>query len=553
MKFNHLLFLFAILAFAFLGAAFPSPASADASHARIVRLSLVQGDVRFARSFHHDPLTDAKANWETAVLNLPIREGYALSTESGRAQVEFENGAMAFLGENTIVEFYDLSLNDGDRITRLVLRQGVASFYVHPDHGDYFSVTGGDFTVEALNRTRFRLENFDDGSSVNIQGGRATVLQNEKPTPLEKGQSFTVKALDARNPILGRENELDDFDKWVSGRVESVVTATNNSNQYVNSPNYVSGFADLNSYGSWLSVSGFGYGWQPYGVGMGWSPFGFGYGGWYQDPFYGLTFIGSQPWGWLPYHYGGWVFSPNGWVWIPSGFGLGHNPTYWRPVTATWVHTGATVGVVPVHPADVHGKTPLNLAQGIYPVQGRATAEPVTVNTKEKLSVLKKGPGNEVAAATLASAAAPTHTPRTLTATRGGTPLGSSILYDPKTHVYVNSGTAARPDRAENKVATAPVPETKSANAGETSGRSSQPAPAQAVARAVPRVPIAPAPARSSGSSSSSATSGTTWNGSGSNTSSNTTNTTSRGPSPSSSGGSSRGSSGGSAGGGRPR
>ena len=523
MKPNRSLFLFAILALAILCATFAASTYADNSHARIVRLSLVQGDVRFTRAFHRDPLADQKAGWETAVLNLPIREGYALSTDAGRAVVEFENGAMAFLGQNTIVEFYDLSLRDGDRITRLVLRQGAASFYVHPDHGDYFSVTGGDFTVEALNRTRFRLDNFDDGSTVNIQSGRATVLQNEKPTPLEKGQSLTVKALDAGNPILGRENDMDDFDKWVSGRVESVVTATNNTNQYVNSANYNSGFGDLNSYGSWLSVGGYGYGWQPYGVGLGWSPFGIGYGGWYQDPFFGLTFIGSQPWGWLPYHYGGWVFSPAyGWVWIPSGFGLGYrNPVYFHPATATYVRTGGTVGIVPVHPADKNGKTPLNMAKGIYPVQGRATAELVTVNPSEKVSVLKNGPGHEVSGATLAAAAVPTRTSRTLTAARGGTPLGSTILYDSKEHGYVNSGV---PAQTENKMATAASVTTNADVPAQSSARGSQQAPAATVARGVPaRAPIAPAPARSSGAgfrgsgSSGSRSSGSTWGGSSAN------------------------------------
>src|SRR6266566_6229699 len=124
------------------------PAVADSSHARIIRLSLVQGDVRFARETHGDPLADANAGWETAGLNLPIRQGYVLATDNGRAEVEFENGAMAFLKENTVLEFYDLSLNDAARTTRLVLRQGSASFHVNPLEGDYFSVTGGDFTVE---------------------------------------------------------------------------------------------------------------------------------------------------------------------------------------------------------------------------------------------------------------------------------------------------------------------------------------------------------------------------------------------------------------------
>jgi hypothetical protein len=52
------------------------PQYADTSHARIVRLSLVQGDVRFARDVKGDPLTDSsEVSWETAALNLPIRQG----------------------------------------------------------------------------------------------------------------------------------------------------------------------------------------------------------------------------------------------------------------------------------------------------------------------------------------------------------------------------------------------------------------------------------------------------------------------------------------------
>src|SRR5437899_5846083 len=125
------------------------PAAADSSQARIIRLSLVQGDVGFARQTHGDPLSDSSATWETASLNLPIRQGYVLATDNGRAEEEFENGAMAFLKENTVLEFYDLSLDDSARTTRLVLRQGSASFRVNPASVAYFSVTGGDFNVQA--------------------------------------------------------------------------------------------------------------------------------------------------------------------------------------------------------------------------------------------------------------------------------------------------------------------------------------------------------------------------------------------------------------------
>jgi hypothetical protein len=168
------------------------PAAADSSHARIIRLSLVQGDVRFARETHGDPLADSNASWEAAEANLPIRQGYVLATDNGRAEVEFENGAMAFLKEHTVLEFYDLSLNDGARTTRLVLLQGSASFYVNPASGDYFSVTGGDFTVEANGRATFRVDNYDDSSSVEDLKGHLTVLHNKKSSRLDKGQSLSM-------------------------------------------------------------------------------------------------------------------------------------------------------------------------------------------------------------------------------------------------------------------------------------------------------------------------------------------------------------------------
>src|ERR1700746_1123464 len=169
-------------------------ALADSGHARIVRLSLVQGDVRFARDVKGDALTESRAKWEAAALNLPIRQGYVVATDNGRAEVEFENGAMAFLAENTVLEFYDLSSEDGGFTTRLILRQGSAEFYVNPGRGDYFSVTGGDFSVEAGSKTTFRMNNFDDGSSVNVLHGRLTALVNGKNTPLQKNQALSMKA-----------------------------------------------------------------------------------------------------------------------------------------------------------------------------------------------------------------------------------------------------------------------------------------------------------------------------------------------------------------------
>jgi hypothetical protein len=434
---------FALLCLLFTGA---PPSLADSSHARIIRLSLVQGDVRFARDVHGDPLASQNANWEVAEPNLPIRQGYVLAVDKGRAEVEFENGTMAFLGENTVLEFYDLSLEDGAKTTRLVLRQGTASFYVNPANADYFSVTGGDFTLEAADRSSFRLDNFDDGSSVNVLKGRISVLRKNQPTSLAKGQSLTVRANDDASVHVGRLPDSDDFDRWVSGRIDSVATATTAAQQYVNSPNYSSGLADLYTYGSWFPVAGYGNGWRPYGVGLGWSPFNSG--GWFMDPICGMSFVGSQPWGWLPYHFGGWIFDPVfGWVWTPGGFSSGFaygGFVPWRPVTGVWVRSKpGLLGIVPVHPLDVHGKSPINLARGVFPITSGAISQQVAVGAGEQWKVVKTVPRNTLSG-NLSPSQAPAHVSRTVIAGNAGARVvtldrNSSIAYDPREHRFVTT------------------------------------------------------------------------------------------------------------------
>ncbi len=441
------------------------PAAADSSHARIIRLSLVQGDVRFAREAHGDPLADSKSTWETAGLNLPIRQGYVLATDKGRAEVEFENGAVAFLKENTVLEFYDLSLNDAARTTRLVLRQGSASFYVNPAGGDYFSVTGGDFTVEADGRSEFRIDNYDDGSTVEAYKGRVSVLHNKNTTRLEKGQSLSVKASDNSSLSVGLLPEADDFDRWVSGRIDSVSTATTAALQYTGSPYYAPGFADLYTYGAFSNCGAYGYGWRPFGVGLGWSPFTNGQ--WIMDPAFGRTWVSSQPWGWAPYHYGGWLFdsSCGGWFYSPpvlygnSGYGVGprkrfprgvHPPhPIYRPVTAVFVRQGSKNGIVPMHPLDEKGKSPLNLERGVFSNVGAkgASAQVMPVERGQKWETLKSPPREGLSGSFVATGP-PTRVSRTVVEAKSGIRVvsldnHSTIAYDPLERRFVNTNSSA--------------------------------------------------------------------------------------------------------------
>lgn len=440
-------FLFMLLAF--LSSA-PS-ASADASHIRIIRISYVQGDVRLARDVKGDPLAgNENITWENAELNLPIRQGFVISTEKGLAEVEFENGSLALIGENTVLQFFDLSLEDGSKTTRLILRQGTASFAVNPSNGDYFSVTGGDFSVEADGHSSFRLDNFDDGSRINVMKGRVNVLRKKGSTLLDKGQTLSMKADDPKNfDIATNTSAGDDFDKWAANRISAENNGIAAAQQYVNSPNYSSGLSSLYTYGAFYPCQ-FGNCWRPYGVGQGWSPFDSGF--WFMDSSIGMSFIGSQPWGWLPYHYGGWLFDPiYGWLWSPNAFGgsglYGGYPGY-LPVTGTWLRGGkgkGPIGIVPTHPLDAKSKTPQNLTHGVFPVSNGAIARLTPATAGEEWKSVKAVPANTVNSRVV-NATAPARIERSMAGENAGVRSiggGSSLAYDAAAHRFVNSGGPA--------------------------------------------------------------------------------------------------------------
>ena len=107
-------FSLALVATVLLAAALPAKAE-DYSNIRIVRLSFVEGEVQYRR---------AGQEWQTAGINLPIQKGFDLQTGSGFAEVEFENGLAVRLANNTLLNFTELALVDGHRVTHLTMGSG---------------------------------------------------------------------------------------------------------------------------------------------------------------------------------------------------------------------------------------------------------------------------------------------------------------------------------------------------------------------------------------------------------------------------------------------
>ena len=135
---------------------------------------------------------------------------------------------------------------------------------------------------------------------------------------------------------LAKNFQEDPLDAWDKRSVEY-------HEQYAkgNSSPYGYGYSDLNYYGSFRNVGGYGMMWQPFFTGVGWDPFMDG--AWAFYPGFGYSWASAYPWGWMPYHYGSWGFVPGyGWGWQPGygypwwetggwGWNIGNRPFRYQP------------------------------------------------------------------------------------------------------------------------------------------------------------------------------------------------------------------------------
>jgi len=447
MKFRRLihahLFIATIVALSFV---FSSHAQ-DVGPQRVVRLSRAEGQVLVAH-----PGGDA---WENAPANLPLQEGDTLATQAGRAELEFENGATAYLAENSVLQLTQLEFAGSGRVTQLDLTQGAGTFYANLASQDSFRVRAPTFDVSIFERAEFRVDAFSDGASAQVLQGSVYVSTSASSIKLEKGQSVALNQADYNGlQTVAGLSEEDNFDQWVNNEGEMIRSGNKNALNYVSTPNYY-GLSDLAIYGTWLNIPGFGYGWRPFRVGLSWTPYV--NGSWRLDPRLGWVWISGEAWGWMPYHFGSWLMSPGaGWIWVPGGpAGLRH----WDPACVHWVRDGNRVGWVPRSPEDREG-TPANLAHGMiargYQSSRGETLTNEILNTKDGRTVAQiRQPPPEFAPQKAPGVARPQiipteahHVPtiRPPQSARTSNANGP-IVFDRGTHSFIN-GNEVRPPAA---------------------------------------------------------------------------------------------------------
>jgi hypothetical protein len=328
------------------------------------RIQRVEGEVALNNSDAGSTQTD---EWIPATENQPFSIGDRIYTrDNSRASLAFTGRNFARLNPNTSLDVLSLD----DRRTQLALRDGSAVFDVgYLNSGDLFEVATPYGAVDFQQPGLYNV-GIDKGQVlISVLSGLAQVVGLGGSGQISKGELLTLAGTTAADVVLSQINGgdagylVDDYYGYqypqsYDGRYRDYNAYLNDpyyfdpyrrtvSYQYANS--YIPGLYDLDYYGDWRNIDGYGYAWAPR-VESGWMPYQTGY--WYTDHPYGPTWVSSEPWGYAPYHYGRWAFVGDRWYWVPDRTNV--EPVYSPALVAFIPFDQNQIGWVPLGPGDVY-------------------------------------------------------------------------------------------------------------------------------------------------------------------------------------------------------
>lgn len=284
-----------------------APAVAD-TPGTVGRIATVHGYVSIAGA------GEASA---AASLNWPVAAGDTLSTVRG-AEAEFRVGGAAVRLDGDTDLVVD-QLDDGNFRLRL-LRGSAAVRIGDPALLGGFELNAGEARVVLLQTGWVRVDTARQPGviTVSVLAGTAQVDGPGSSLQVPAGRRAELNNGD----LLTGSLERDRFDDWAEPRQSTAL-------QYV-SPE-VTGYEELDRYGSWSDSTEYGPLWAPRGIPAGWSPYQDGR--WIWRDAWGWTWIDNAPWGYAPSHYGSWVQVGPSWRWAP---GRGRPRPVWAPAVVGW-------------------------------------------------------------------------------------------------------------------------------------------------------------------------------------------------------------------------
>ncbi len=99
-------------------------------------------------------------------------------------------------------------------------------------------------------------------------------------------------------------------------------------------------YESLSPYGSWIQIDGGVNVWRPYNLRAGWIPYKYGRWIWTNDGWY---WDSDEPFGYIVFHYGRWYYDDYyGWIWVPDDV--------WAPAWVEWRYDNDYIGWAPLPP-----------------------------------------------------------------------------------------------------------------------------------------------------------------------------------------------------------
>src|ERR1700722_8565440 len=299
----------------------------DGNGPGVARGSVIQGSAVIQRG---DSNTQT-----TAVINAPLLPGDYVSTGgTSRAELQFDGETAVRLGGNVQARITD---NDPNNRALQLADGTVETGIVHGDQP--FQVDTPSVSVRAQDQGDYRITINRDGSSwVTARRGSAEVITPQRTYDLTSGRTLVGRG-SAENPSIGYRSEVgfDSFDDFNAKRDDTMMAALNASPNL--SPT-IAGYDNLDQYGNWQDVAGYGQVWVP-DEPADWAPYRDG--SWAWGGGYGWTWVGTEPWGWAPYHYGRWFWANGyGWAWYPPAYSYA---PVWSPALVGFYGWGGGVGI----------------------------------------------------------------------------------------------------------------------------------------------------------------------------------------------------------------
>jgi hypothetical protein len=313
----------------------------------VSRISLMNGQVSVQRGDSGD--------WVAGVVNAPLIAGDRVATaENSRAEVQFDSSNMFRMGANAEVHLTQL---EAARY-QFEFAKGVLTYRVLRPTDASVEIDTPSVSVRPSRVGTYRISVNDAGETqVTARSGSVEVFSPRGSQTVSAGQTLIARGdpADPEYQIVAAVG-YDEWDRWNDSRDRALTQSS--SPQYVGPG--VSGAEDLDGYGTWTDVDGYGEVWRPT-VPPDWAPYE--YGRWTWLDWYGWTWVSNDPWGWAPYHYGRWFYQANyGWLWYPGMRGVRH---YWSPGLVAFFGFGVggfnlgfgfgfgNVGWVPLAPYEV--------------------------------------------------------------------------------------------------------------------------------------------------------------------------------------------------------